>query len=151
MSIEKDIEQIMESAHYWNWLPDWAIVQEVYRAFPDSYSVLTPFAYAYLEELIRSMTTEYRLGGFDESGNPRKYSAGKRLIELAIGENKTDNPGLVRLLEQVMIHFATSQPNDKGENRNSVVHGYMHSRFWDKNSFETVVHDIALLSKHAGF
>jgi hypothetical protein len=151
MSIDKDIEQIMESAHFWNWLPDWGIVKEVYRVFPDAHSVLTPFAYAYLEELIRSMTTEYGTGGFDEYGNPRKYTVGKRLIKLAIEENKTDNPGLVMLLEQVMKHFANSHSNNNEQNRNSVVHGYKHSRFWDRDSFETLVHDIALLSKHARF
>lgn len=152
MGIDKDIEQIMEHAHFWNWLPDWGVVKEIYRQFPNSYSVLTPFAYVYLEELIRSMTTEYGIDGFDKMGNPRKYAVGKKLIALAIKENETDNPQLARLLEQVyMNHFTNSQPINSRQNRNSVVHGYIHPRFWNKDSFETLVHDISLLSEYAGF
>jgi hypothetical protein len=58
MNINDDFTEIMNHAHYWNWLPDWDVVHEVYLDFPNSYSVLTPFAYAYLEELIRSKTSE---------------------------------------------------------------------------------------------
>ncbi len=42
MNISDDFAAISNYAHYWNWLPDWGIGQEVYKAFPNSYSVLTP-------------------------------------------------------------------------------------------------------------
>lgn len=59
MNIDDDFKEIMLYAHYWNWLPDWNEVEKIYDTFPYSYSVLTPFAYSYLEELIRSTTSEY--------------------------------------------------------------------------------------------
>lgn len=40
---------------------------------------------------------------------------------------------------------------DNGNNRNSTLHGYMHSRFWIKESFEELIHFIACGSKYAGF
>lgn len=151
MSINEDFSKIMERAHYWNWLPDWDITQQIYRRFPDSYSVLTPFAYTYLEELIRSTTSEYGMELLDSSGEPKKRKVGMKLIALAIEENKGKNDELVTLLEQMKSYFSASQLTDSGDNRNSVVHGYMHPRFWDKSSFEQLIHDIASLSKHAGF
>ena len=48
-------------------------------------------------------------------------------------------------------YFKDSTPDDSGNNRNSVAHGYMHSRFWTKESFEELIHDIARVSKHSGF
>lgn len=150
MSIEADLEQILETAHFWNWLPDWGIVKEIHSKIPNSYSVLTPFAFAYLEELIRSMTTDYEYGIVDRSGNPRKVKVGINLVNMAIDENK-GNPELILLLENIKPRFAISKLSDKGDNRNSVAHGYIHPRFWDENSFESLIHDIATLSRHAGF
>ena len=119
--------------------------------FPDSYSVLTPFAYAYLEELIRSTTSEYGIVALDEVGNIKKRrKVGVDLLNLAIKENK-NNPELVSLLQKMKSYYIPSQLTDRGDNRHSVVHGYMHPRFWDKSSFEKLVHDIALISKHARF
>jgi len=151
MSINEDFSKIMERAHYWNWLPDWDIVQSVYKEFPDSYSVLTPFAYAYLEELIRSTTSEYGIELLDSNGNPMRHKVGMALIKLAIEENKDKNKDYVILLEKIKPYFKLSSVKDAGDNRNSVAHGYMHSRFWDKNAFENLIHDIALLSDYAGF
>jgi len=150
VSINDDFTEIMNHAHFWNWVPDWGVVQEVYQAFPNSYSVLTPFAYAYMEELIRSTTSEYGIEVFDESGNHKKRKTGTGLINLAIKENSR-YPELVALLDKIKIYFIYSQPTDRGDNRNSVVHGYMHPRFWDQASFEELIHDIALFSKYAGF
>lgn len=151
MKINNDFTEIMNHAHFWNWLPDWGVVQKVYQAFPDSYSVLTPFAYAYLEELIRSTTSEYGIEILDESGKPKKRKVGIGLIKLAIEENKISNSELVSLLEKMQSYYMLSQPTDSGGNRNSVAHGYMHPRFWNKDSFENLIHDISLISKHAGF
>lgn len=49
MDIIKDFQEISDYAHYWNWAPDWLVVKNIYEKIPESYSVLTPFAYAYLE------------------------------------------------------------------------------------------------------
>lgn len=151
MNIVDDFNEIMEHAHYWNWLPDWGVVKEIYQAFPESYSVLIPFAYAYLEELIRSTTSEYGIEIRDELGNLKKRKVGVKLLELAIKENKNSNSEFIYMLEKMKPYYTFSQPTDRGDNRNSVVHGYMHPRFWDKDSFENLVHDIALISKHAQF
>ena len=42
--INKDFSKIMDYAHFWNWRPDWSVVSNIYATFPESYSVLTPFA-----------------------------------------------------------------------------------------------------------
>ena len=100
MNIIDDFNEIMNYAHYWNWLPDWGVVKDIYQAFPESYSVLTPFAYAYLEELIRSTTSEYGIEINDESGNPKRRKVGIKLLELAIKENK-HNSEFVSMLEKM--------------------------------------------------
>lgn len=150
MNIDNDFDEIMQYAHFWNWLPDWALVKEIYDEFPNSFSILTPFAYSYLEELIRSTTSEYGRQLLDNKGKPRRRRVGIKLIELAILENKT-NFEYVKLLENMKSYFQVSCADDYGDNRNSVVHGYMHPRFWNKESFECLLHDIATLSKYANF
>lgn len=72
MNITNDFQEILYYAHYWNWAPDWLVVKNIYEKIPESYSVLTPFAYAYLEELIRSTTSEYGRELLDENGNPKR-------------------------------------------------------------------------------
>lgn len=151
MRIEKDFDKIISRAHMWNWAPDWGVVEEVYKSFPQSYSVLTPFAYSYLEELIRSTTSEYGKELIDENGNQKPYrKVGIKLIELAQDENPRKKR-YVALLEQAKDYFAKSTPYDKGDNRNSVNHGYMHSRYWSKESFEELIHFIAILSQYSRF
>jgi hypothetical protein len=126
------------------------VVQEVYQSFPNSFSILTPFAYSYLEVLIRSTTSEYGIEILDDSGKPKRRKVGIGLINLTISEN-CNNLDYVELLEKTKSYFLFSDPIDKGENRNNVVHGYMHPRFWDKESFERLLHDIAILSKYSEF
>jgi hypothetical protein len=150
MNIDDDFKEIMDYAHFWNWLPDWGVVQEVYQAVPNSFSVLTPFAYSYLEEMIRSTTSEYGIEIIDDSGKPKTRKVGIGLIKLAISENG-NNPDYVALLEKMKTYFSSSNSIDKGDNRNNVVHGYMHPRFWDKESFERLIHHIATLSKYSDF
>ncbi len=58
------------------------------REIPDSFSVLTPFAYSYLEELIRTTTSDYGLPLFDRNGQTVKVNVGMKLISLAIAENQ---------------------------------------------------------------
>lgn len=151
MSIVKDFETIMNYAHMWNWVPDWDVVKDIYGSYPQSYSVLTPFAYAYLEELIRSTTSEYGKELYDKDGNAIEYrKVGLPLIKLAITEN-SDSTEYVGLLEQAKQYFKSSTPFDVGDNRNSVNHGYMHPRFWSKESFEDLVHFISLISPYSKF
>lgn len=84
MNIEDDFEEIENYAHFGRWLPDWSIVEKIYKTYPDSYSVLTPFAYAYIEELIRTLTSEYGLPLQDKNGKEINKKVGIKLINLAI-------------------------------------------------------------------
>jgi hypothetical protein len=152
MNITEAFEEIMQYAHFWNWVPDWQVTKEIYEAFPNSYSVLSPFAYSYLEELIRSTTSEYGREVFDENGNPVKNrKVGMKLINLAITENNEKNPDYIKILEEIKKYYYNSKITDEGENRHSVAHGYMHPRFWSQESFEKLIKDIAILSSHARF
>lgn len=150
MDFEKDIEIILNYAHYWNWLPDWIVLQKVYNKFDDSFSILTSFAYSYLEEMIRSTTSEYGIELLDEKGNTRKRKVGMALIELAQKENK-NNIEYLEILDNVKCYFQISSIYDNGNNRNSVDHGYMHPVNWTKESFEKLIHDIALISPYNKF
>ena len=151
MNVNDAFEEIMQHSHFWNWSPDWQVVKEIYDAFPNSYSVLSPFAYSYLEELIRSTTSEYGVEILDENGKPKKRRVGIRLINFAIEQNQDKSPEFIGLLEEMKEYFSPSKRTDEGDNRNSVAHGYMHPRFWNKESFENLIFDIAKLSKYAGF
>ena len=150
MNINDDFNEILSYSHWRNWAPDIVLMKEIYRQFDDSYSILTPFAYCYLEELIRTTTSEYGRELLDKNGNPKKRKLGISLINLAQEENK-DNIEYVELLQEIKDYFKTSTPLDSGNNRNSVNHGYMHSAFWTKESFEKLIHDIARLSKYSNF
>ena len=150
MDIQSDFDEIMKYAHLWNWIPDWGVFKDVYNAFPDSYSILIPFAYAYLEEIIRSTTSEYGIGILDEKGNAKKHCVGMHLIKLALREN-SDNTDYVQQLNSLKLYFSQSSLHDRGNNRNSVMHGYMHPRFWTQESFKELIHKIASLSKYSKF
>ncbi len=150
MNINEDMEEILKYAHFFNWAPDWCVVQKIYNNFPESYSVLTPLAYSYLEELIRSTTSQYGRELCDINGNPIKRCVGKDLIKLAKKEN-SNNTEYIKLLNEIKKYFNNSSIFDNGNNRNSVDHGYMHPRFWEKESFEALIHDIARISKFSGF
>ena len=123
MPVFEDLEIILDHAHFWNWAPDWSVVKDIYSCIPESYSVLMPFAYSYLEELIRSTTSEYGIPFLDRNGKKFNFKVGMSLIKLAKDEN----------------------------GRNKVVHGHLHPRFWTKEDFEQLIHDIAELSPFAGF
>lgn len=150
MSIQDDFNEILDYAHFWNWAPDWDVVQEIYEKVPISYSVLTPFAYTYLEEMIRSTTSEYGMSLHKSDGTPVTVKRGNALIDLAIKENH-DNSEYVELLEQMRSYFKSIKDNPDSNNRNKVMHGRVHPRFWSKELFEQLIHDIALLSKHSQF
>jgi len=152
MELDEAFDEIYNHTHMWNWGPDWEVLRRVYLAFPDSYSVLTPFAYTYLEELIRSTTSEYGRELVNSNGTLKKHrKVGTKLIDLAIEENKVRKPEFVKILPEIKSYFSHSESTDFGNNRNSVAHGYMHPRFWDKESFEKLILDIAKLSKYARF
>jgi hypothetical protein len=150
-SISESFDEIILHSHMWSWGPDWLVVQDVYEAFPNSFSVLTPFAYSYLEELIRSNTSEYGVEIYNEKGDAKKRNVGIDVIKLAIKENKQKSPEFVSLLNEVKRYYYNSTRSDEGDNRHSVAHGYMHPKFWSKESFEKLIKDIARLSKFANF
>ena len=150
MNINDDFKEILDYAHIWNWAPDISLMQEIYNKFDNSYSILTPFAYCYLEELIRSTTSEYGRELLDKDGKPKMRKLGIGLIKLAQDENKS-NTEYIKLLDEIKEYYKQSTPLDSGDNRNSVDHGYMHPRFWTQESFEKLIHDIARLSKHSNY
>lgn len=151
MSVFDDIDVILDYAHFWNWAPDWNVVKDIYSRIPESYSVLTPFAYSYLEELIRSTTSEYGIPFLDRNGKKYNFKVGMGLIKLAKDEN-LDKPEYVALLDKTKKYFQYAYEDPADENgRNKVVHGHLHPRFWSKEEFEQLIHDIAELSPFAGF
>ena len=150
MSIANDLNEILDYAHFWNWAPDWLVVQEIYNKVPESYSVLTPFAYTYLEELIRTTTSEYGVSLFDRNGQPVKIKVGMALISLAIQEN-SGNTEYVKMLEETKKYFTHINNTSDENGRNRVLHGHMHPRFWSKETFESLIHHIAELSKFSKF
>jgi len=151
MNVDEAFDELMKFTHFWNWAPDWTVCKNIYETIPDSYSVLSPFAYCYLEELIRSTTSEYGRVHIDVQGKKVNRKVGYKLIELAIKENKVIKPEYVLQLEVLKKYYVKSKSTDIGDNRNSVAHGYMHPRFWDKESFENLIIDIANISKFSGF
>lgn len=151
MSIINDFDTIYDYTHMWNWGPDWIIVKEIYSKFPDSYSVLTPFAYTYLEELIRSTTSEYGVPLLNREEKKNNIKVGIKLVNLAIRENNENEP-YVKLLEKAKKYFRYDYDDPHDENgRNTVLHGHLHPRFWDKDEFEKLIHFIAEMSPYAGF
>ena len=151
MSVFDDIDVILDYAHFWNWAPDWNVVKDIYSRIPESYSVLTPFAYSYLEELIRSTTSEYGIPFLNRNGKKNDFKVGMGLIKLAKEEN-ADKPEYIALLDKAKKYFQYTYEDPAEENgRNKVVHGHLHPRFWSKEEFEQLIHDIAELSPFAGF
>ena len=132
MALQEEFNQIIDYAHFWNWAPDWGEVQRIYEKFPDSFSVLTPFAYSYLEELIRTTTSDYGLPLFDRNGQPVKVNVGMKLISLAIAENQ-NNQEYVKVLEETKKYFKYVKVNNDENGRNRVMHGFVHPRFWSKD------------------
>ena len=150
MSVFDDLNTILDYAHFWHWAPDWALVKEIYEKEPLSFSVLTPFAYTYLEEIIRTTTSDYGTPLHDRNGNPMSVKRGKNLIDLAIKENQS-NAEYVLLLEQMHGYFKPMKDSPESNGRNKVLHGHWHPNLWSKEQFEQLIHDIALLSKYSQF
>ncbi len=150
INLDNAFTVIMNHSHFWNWAPDWQIAKEIYNTFPNAYSILSPFAYSYLEELIRTRTSHYGFELLDKNGLPRKRKVGLKLINLAINENQKDKE-FINLLEELKPYFSSSKISDEGNNRNSVVHGYMHPRYWTQESFENLINDICRLSQYGNF
>ena len=118
MALQEDFNQIIDYAHFWNWAPDWGEVQRIYEKFPDSFSVLTPFAYSYLEELIRITTSDYGLPLFDRNGQPVKVNVGMKLISLAKAENQ-NNQEYVKVLEETKKYFKYVKVNNDENGKQS--------------------------------
>lgn len=139
--MDEYFKKISSSTHL-NWIYDIELAMKIYKDNLDSYSVLFPFMYSYLEECIRSLTTEF---GKNLLLDKKRYKVGMELIKLAIEEN-SENKKLVDLLEEYKKYFKKSTIFDEGDNRNSVNHGYTHPILWTKENFEELVKDIARLS-----
>lgn len=146
----ESFDTIISYAHMWNWGPDWLVAKEIYACHPESYSVLPPFAYAYFEELLRSTTSEYGRTLREDDGSEKRRKVGRGLLALAIDEHP-NNAEYIAAVKSIEHYFYDSTSLDSGNNRNSTLHGYMHSRYWTKESFETLISDIARLSPYAGF
>ena len=146
MGIKNDFDVLIDNSHAFNGCPDLIIARDIYFNDKRTCSVLTPFMYAYLEEIIRSTTTEY---GRDLVCNTYR-KVGMSLIKLAKEQN-IENKQYVKELNRIKKYFQQSTATDEGNNRNSTVHGYMHPRFWTEESFELLMHDIARMSKYAKF
>ena len=136
MSIFNDLDKIIDNAHMWNWAPDWGLVQDIYKQFPNSYSILTPFAYTYLEEMIRTTTSEYGIPPFDRDGKPNKINVGMGLIALAIKENSGDKE-YVKLLDDTKKYFKYIDNTNDENGRNRVLHGHIHPRFGERKSLKS--------------
>ena len=143
--LEEAFNTIYEHSHFWNWCPDIELTKKIYEQFPNSYSILTPFIYSLLEEIIRSTTSEY---GCQLDGERKRV--GIKLINLAISENQ-DNEEYLKCLNEIKKYFKSSSRFDEGDNRNSTVHGYMHPKFWSQESFEKILIDTSKISKFSGF
>lgn len=100
--------------------------------------------------MIRSTTTQYGREFLDEKGKPERRKVGLGLLKLAKEEN-SKNTDYIEMLDELKKYFEESTDLDCGNNRNSVDHGYMHPRFWTKESFEKLIHNIARISKYAKF
>ena len=143
--LEDAFNTIYNHSYFWNWCPDIDLTKKIYEQFPNSYSILTPFIYSLLEEIIRSTTSEY---GRQLDGE--RKSVGMKLIKLAINENQ-NNQEYLKCLNEIKEYFKNSSMFDDGDNRNSTVHGYMHPRFWSQESFEKIIIDTSKISKFSGF
>ena len=148
-SVFEDMNVILKYAHFWNWAPDWNVVKDIYSCIPESYSALTPFAYSYLEELIRSSTSEYGIPFLDRSRKKYNFKVGMELIKLA-KEGNAEKPEYIALLDKAKKYFQYiyKGPIDK-IGRNKVVHGHLHPCFWSQEVFEQLIHDIAELAPFA--
>lgn len=100
--------------------------------------------------MIRSTTSEYSMPLYKRDGTPITVKRGNALIDLAIKENQ-ENTEYVQLLERIRTYFKSIKDTPDSNNRNKVTHGRVHPRFWSKELFEQLIHDIALLSKHSQF
>lgn len=100
----KDFERIIDHAYFWNWAPDWEIAKNIYMRFPDSYSILTPFAYSYFEEFISFTTSEYGMPFLNKDGENNKFKVGMGLIRLAKDEN-AEKLEYIKLLDSAKKYY----------------------------------------------
>lgn len=120
-----------------DWQCDLEQAFKIYDKFPDSYSVLIPFFFSYMEELIRSLTSNYHMQIYEDD----KEYVGMPLVEKAIKKN-SDNNKLIQLLKEIKKYYEKSSILNKTYNRNGIVHGYVHPDNWTKETFEQLIKDI---------
>jgi hypothetical protein len=116
---------------------------------PDSFQVLIPFAYSYLEDIVRSMTsTEYGVENKDGKFRVKCSKTIFDVIDQAIKENEK-NENLVLALENIrkrFSHLKSINLFDNGGNRNSVAHGFLPPYYYSEDEFERLIKDIASIS-----
>jgi len=120
-----------------DWQYDLEQAFKIYDKFPDSYSVLIPFFFSYMEELIRSLTPNYHMQIYEDD----KEEVGMPLVEKAIEKN-SDNNKLIQLLKEIKKYYEKSSIFNKTYNRNGIVHGYVHPDNWTKETFKQLIKDI---------
>ena len=120
-----------------DWQCDLEQAFKIYDKFPDSYSVLIPFFFSYMEELIRSLTSNYHMQIYEDD----KEYVGMPLVEKAIEKN-SDNNKLIQLLKEIKKYYEKSSIFNKTYNRNGIVHGYVHPDNWTKETFKQLIKDI---------
>ncbi len=146
MGVKKDFEVIVDNVDN-HWRVDWELAKKIYEVESESYSVLEPFAYSYLEYLIRYKTSQCGDNICDKNGKRIRQKVSNNLIALAKEENK-ENKELCMLLDELKKYFRPVSPGNKGDNRHSVMHGITLPINWNKKEFESLIHDIARLSKY---
>lgn len=146
--INKDLKTIEKYAHANHWLYDWTLLHRLYISEPDTYSLFTPFAFSYLEELIRSTTSKYSLTREEMTELRFNRVYGTKIINCAIKENK-GNKELVKALEDCKQYYLPSEIDSEKGKRNSVMHGYLPPLYWSKDSFEVLIHKIAEISRYS--
>lgn len=104
--------------------------------------------FTYLEESIRTLTSEY---GMLEPNESNTKNVGQKLIKLAIEENE-DNTELVNILNSILNnHYQKFSLFEHGANRNNVEHGVVHSRLWSEEDFQSLVSNINDLGTYVRF
>ena len=157
-NLNEYFNEIQQYAHFRNWAPDIGVLISVYQKEPLSFSILIPFLFSYLEEVIRSMTSGYTFDTRLNENDEIFYKTGKALIETAKEEcaNKSniteqEKQYVCNKLQEIKERYYQKSTLTNYNNRNSIMHGPLPPRFWTEDLFVQLIKDIASLSKYSGF
>ena len=142
-----DFDILLADTHVGNWSKSLRIAKSVYKNIEDAQYILMPFMYTYLEESVRSMTTEYGALNGSEKSSKR---IGGGLVDLAISESDdSEQQKLLRSIKQQ--YFRRFDGLMGGGNRNNVDHGVVPANDWSNEEFQKLVHDVAALTPYTDF